>query len=287
MYAIQKNMYFQIAIKIFLLLPLMEMKKDPLLKKRSQRYFIDLVLQKAWAGLRVEATRGYLGFLWWIIEPVMYMAVFYTVFVHLLHRGDKNYVMFLLTGLVTWKWFQATINAGSNSLMVNAGLMNQVYLPKIIFPLTNIAINTFKFFIIFILFLLFLLLSSTKPTLTWLLVPFMIILQLFVITSLTSLLAAIMPFFPDLRAIIDNLLMMFLFLSGIFFRISDMPESVQKYLLLNPMAVIISSYRNLLLDGILPDWKNIICVIVFALVILLIALYLFRRFDRIYPKIIH
>jgi lipopolysaccharide transport system permease protein len=184
--------------------------------QKKTRYLIDLVLQEARAGLRAEASRGYLGVLWWGIEPVMYMGVFYFVFAHMYQRGDENYVMFLLTGMVVWKWFQATLNTGANSLMANAGLMNLVYLPKIVFPLTNIAVNTFKFLIVIFLFLIFLIFTDIQPSLTWMLLPVLILTQLLLIMSVTCLLAALMPFFPDLRAILDNILLMLFFLSGVF-----------------------------------------------------------------------
>lgn len=256
-------------------------------RQRNWWNFVNLVLQKAKAGLRAEASRGYLGVLWWVIEPVMYMGIFYIVFAHLFHRGDENYIMFLLTGLIVWKWFHATVTTGSNSLIANAGLMNQVYLPKIVFPLTAIAINTFKFLIILILFLTFLQFTPTKPSLTWALLPFLILTQLLLIVSVVSLLAAVMPFFPDLKVILDNIMMMLLFLSGIFFDIAGLPVSIQGYLYLNPMATLITMYRKLLLEGVPPDWGQIFLVISFSFTVMILAGCLFHRFDRVYPKIIH
>ena len=253
---------------------------------RDWHYLTDLVIQKARAGLRAEASRGYLGVLWWIIEPVMYMAVFYVAFVHVLNRGDDNYVIFLLTGLIIWKWFHATVSTGANSLMSIAGLMNQVYVPKIVFPLTNIAVNSFKFLIILSLLLMFLLFTPTKVNWTWTLLPILILTQLLLITASTSFLSAIMPFFPDLKVILDNVLMMLLFLSGIFYDISKMPAKVQSYLMLNPMASLIVMYRKILLQGIAPDWVQLINVLSFSSVLMVIALWLLYRFDRIYPKII-
>ena len=254
--------------------------------QRDWRYFVDLVLQKARAGLRAEASRGYLGVLWWVIEPVMYMGVFYIAFAHLLNRGDEKFVLFLLTGLIVWKWFHATLSTGASSLMANAGLMNQVYLPKIIFPLTQIAINTFKFLIILTLFLVFLLFTPTEVTPAWGLLPLVILTQLLLIVAVTCLLAAIMPFFPDLRVILDNILMMLLFVSGIFFDIAALPPGIRGYLMLNPMAALISMYRMLLLGGVPPDWHQLFLVVLFSLIVLISALWLFRRFDRVYPKII-
>ena len=253
---------------------------------RGWSYLVDLIIQKARAGLRAEASRGYLGVLWWVIEPVMYMSVFYIAFAHLLNRGDENYVMFLLTGLIVWKWFHATLNTGSNSLMSSAGLMNQIYVPKIIFPMTNVAVNTFKFLFVLLMFLLFLKFTSGRVTWAWLLLPILVFTQFLLIAALSSLLAALMPFFPDLKMIFDNILMMLLFLSGVFFDIAKLPERMQQYLLVNPMAVLITMYRKVLLQGIPPDWRQVAWILVFSTVTMLLAVWVLRRYDRIYPKII-
>lgn len=253
---------------------------------RDWRYLTELVIQNARAGLRAEASRGYLGVLWWVIEPVMYMGVFYVAFAHLLNRGDENFVIFLLTGLIVWKWFHATLNTGANSLLANAGLMNQVYVPKIIFPLTNIAVNTFKFMITLALLLVFLQFTTARVTWAWTLLPVLALTQLLLIVAVTSLLAAVMPFFPDLRVILDNVLTMFLFLSGIFFDIAKLPVNVQGYLLLNPMAVLIVMYRKVLLEGVPPDWQQVFGILLLSAAVMILAAWFFRRFDRIYPKII-
>ncbi len=254
--------------------------------QRDWRYLTDLILQKARAGLRAEASRGYLGVLWWVIEPVMYMTVFYVAFAHLLKRGDENFVIFLLTGLIVWKWFHATINTGSKSLMASAGLMNQIYVPKIIFPLTNVAVNTFKFFLILLILLVVLQFTPARVTWAWLLLPVLVFTQLLLIAALSSLLAAVMPFFPDLKVIIDNVLMMLLFLSGIFFDIAKLPEKIQGYLLLNPMAALIAMYRKMLLKGMPPDWGQVLWILVLSTIIMMLAVWVLRRYDRIYPKII-
>lgn len=255
-------------------------------KKNIWLYLLDLVIQNAKAGLRAEASRGYLGVLWWVIEPVMYMTVFYVAFAHLLNRGDENYAIFLLTGLIVWKWFHATISTGANSLLANAGLMNQVYVPKIIFPLTQIAVNTFKFLIILALLLGFLQFTAARVNWVWTLLPVLVLTQMTLIVAVTTLIAAIMPFIPDLRFILDNVLMMFLFLSGIFYNIDRLPENVRGYLLLNPMAALIAMYRRVLIEGLPPDWKQIFAIVSLSVALMVPAVWLFRRFDRVYPKII-
>jgi lipopolysaccharide transport system permease protein len=215
------------------------------------------------------------------------MGVFYIVFAHLFQRGDTDYVVFLLTGLTAWKWFHATVNTGANSLIAGSGLMNQVYLPKIIFPLTNIAVNTFKFFIILSLLLIFLICMSVKPSWQWGFLPLLVLTQLFFIMSVTFILAALMPFFPDFKMILDNILMMLFFLSGVFFDINSLSPALQSVLRLNPMGSLIHMYRMLLFDYTLPDWPQLFYIILLSFSIMLLSLWLYYRFDRIYPKIIH
>jgi lipopolysaccharide transport system permease protein len=255
--------------------------------QRDFKYYVDLVFQKAKADLRTEAARGYLGVLWWVIEPVMYMGAFYVVFVHFFHRGDENFVMFLLSGLISWKFFQTTILIGSNSLITNGNLMNQVYLPKIVFPFTTIMVNTLKFLIILVLFVSLLLFETGHASWSWIFLPLIVLTQLILVTSITSFFSAIMPFFPDFRVILENVLLMLFFISGVFFRITSLPDSIQNYLSLNPMAFLISEYRNILIRGTLPNVRGLILVIIFSLLLFGIVLWLFRRFDRIYPKIIY
>jgi lipopolysaccharide transport system permease protein len=80
---------------------------------------------------------------------------------------------------------------------------------------------------------------------------------------------------------------MLFFLSGIFFDISRLPESIQGYLWLNPMAVMINMYRQVLHNSVLPDLLHLVLIILFSAVTMAFAMLLYYRFDRIYPKIIH
>lgn len=253
---------------------------------KTFKYCFDLILQKTMADLRTEASRGYLGVLWWILEPVMYMGAFYIVFTHIRTRGDENYVMFLLSGLVVWKWFHTTITGGANSLIANAGLMNQVYLPKIIFPLTTVTVNTIKFLIIMILFLFFLLTFTDGISLSWSWLPMIVCVQLLLITAFTCFLSALMPFFPDFNMILQNIMLILFFLSGIFYDISKLPEKIEKALIVNPMASLISMYRNVLLNQKAPDWVVLLYIILASILILWLAVLLLKRYDRLYPKIV-
>ena len=99
-----------------------------------KRRTFDIILYRTYAELKSEAQRTYIGVLWWILEPVLFMLIFYFVFAVLLQRGTENFVPFLLIGLAPWHWFQATVMQCSGSITANRGLIQQVYVPNYVFP---------------------------------------------------------------------------------------------------------------------------------------------------------
>src|SRR5512139_960485 len=102
------------------------------------RTFYDLLLFKTSADLRVEVSRYYLNYFWWILEPIFTMGVFYFVFRVLLNQGIPNFVAFLLIGLTFWNWFAFSVNNAASSLLHGRMLMLQVNIPKVFFPLGTI-----------------------------------------------------------------------------------------------------------------------------------------------------
>ncbi len=251
-----------------------------------KKQYLLLTLQKSISDLVAEARQGYIGILWWVIEPVLYLSVFYFIFVVVFNRGGRDDVAFLLIGLVIWKWFGSSIPKCSNSISANVGLIRQIYIPKVVLPGITVLTTTFKFSIVFLLLVTFLLALGYDVNITWLSLPVLVLVQFAVILSIGSILAAMLPFFPDLKFIIDNAMLLLFFLSGVFFDFSAVSPEVKNILYLNPMLGMIESYRAVLVYGHWPDWGLVGYIFVGSLVCLAIAWYLLNRFDRVYPKII-
>lgn len=248
--------------------------------------YLDIILFKTWADLRAEASRAYIGFLWWFLEPVLYMAAFYLIFGLGLRMGGEGFIYFLLCGLVPWKWFSSTLANGSKAIEAGAGMIHQVYLPKIVLPTIVVLINTAKFVLILPIFLVFLIASGYEASAGWLGILPLVLLQLALIWSLTAFCSALVPFIPDLRYVIDNGLLLLLFLSGVFFSIDEMGEPIRGLLNLNPMAILIEGWRSVLLEGVMPDARGIAYLVLFSLVFGGLSTWLLKLFDRRYPKVL-
>ncbi|MGA7307237.1 MAG: ABC transporter permease [Rhodothermales bacterium] len=247
--------------------------------------FFELIWYRATAELRAEAARAYLGIIWWIAEPVLYMAAFYLGFDTGLKRGGSAQMAFLLCGLVPWKWFATTVQHGSKAIINNGGLMHQVYIPKFVLPGIVMVANSIKFLIIFVLFLVFIVAIGKPVVLPWLGIIPVILVQFLLVGAFCTLFGALVPFMPDLQLVIDNGIIVLMFLSGVFIDISRYSPAKRHIFELNPMAVLLQQYRTVLLDGHWPDWGNLGTVMAISVVLYAAGLVVLIKFDRVYPKV--
>jgi len=247
--------------------------------------YVELIWYKALAELKAEAARAYIGFLWWVLEPLLYMSAFYIAFGTGLRRGGVHFLAFLLTGLVPWKWFASTVMSGSSAIQVNSALIQQVYIPKYILPWIVVVVNTIKFFIILTLLIILLSFLGHGVGVAWLALPVVIAVQFMVIIAITSLFAAFVPLFPELKLIVDNGILVLMFLSGIFFYIDTMPPELAAILRINPMVEVIGSYRDIFLKNAWPDWAGLMWCIILSMVVYTVAAAVLRKYDRFYVKL--
>ena len=251
------------------------------------RQYFELIRYRVFVDLKSESAQAYLGMLWWVLEPLLYLGAFYLIFEVFLQRGGEGFVGFLLCGLVFWRWFDTTIKRASASIQNSIGIINQAYLPKWVFPATEVASGTARFVFVLALFLLFCVFYLGQVSSVWLSISFLLLVQLLLICGVSFTLAAIVPFFPDLRKIIDNAMMLLFYMSGIFFDIGKLDDELKFWLFLNPMAVLIQQYRMVLLQQELPDWQALMYILVLSLVFFVVGLVICHKLDKRYVRVIN
>ena len=146
------------------------------IRKRNWVHMFDLIWTKSRLNLKSEANQNYLRYVWWLLDPLLYMTVFYVVFGLLLQRGGEDYLVYLLTGLVPFQWFAKTTQLASGSILGGRGLMNQVNIPPIFFPLVMVTQTAGKQMMIFGMLIVFLLSYGIEPSFCWLgLIPVLLV----------------------------------------------------------------------------------------------------------------
>ncbi|MFY8350441.1 ABC transporter permease [Pseudoalteromonas sp. SSM20] len=251
------------------------------------KHFIQLIFTKVQLNLKSEAKKSYLSYLWWILEPALFVGVFYLVFGVFLAKGTSDFLVFLLCGQVPFLWFARTLLNSSASIEQGRGLMQQIKIPKIFFPLVTIFQDLFKSVCVFVLFFIFLYFYGFPPSEKWVALPLVILTQLIVISSLSLFVSMIVPFIPDLKFFVNTAIQLTMFASGIFYSYKQvLLEKHHVLYMLNPIANLIEQYRNILLYGQWPSFVSLMWIsVVFSLVFILCALFL-KRFDSDYPRIL-
>lgn len=233
---------------------------------------------RGYFDLIAEASRYYLGWLWWLLEPLLMTAAFFLVFKYLRVR-DPDFIYFLIVGVTTWLWFAKGVSHAAHSLDGAKSLVLQMKLPKVLFPLIGIISATYRqIFVFFVLLLI--LVPIVGVAWSWIALPFLILVELLLIVACATTAAFLCAWIPDLRFVVTSGLQLMMFCSGIFFEISSFPDTAQAWFRLNPMAVALEQYRLVLLDGVPPDVVWCGWVAVGSLVWIAIMDRAYRRWDQ-------
>ncbi len=255
-------------------------------RRRTLRTFWDLVWTKARLNLKSEASQNHLRYLWWILDPLLYMAVFYIVFGLLMERGGPGFIAYLLTGLVPFQWFAKTVNQTSGSILSGKGLMNKVRISPLFFPLVGVVQNTGKQALVFAMLGVFLILYGLPPTIHWLGFIPVVAVQLLLMTVVCCLVAMIIPFIRDLSNLVPTGVQFVMFSSGIFYTLDRIPEKWQSLFFANPIANILYQYRRIFVENQWPDWSMLGWVALGAVIGLGIVLWLYRRLESVFPRVV-
>lgn len=244
-----------------------------------------LIAFKAWADLRAERARTYLGLLWWIFEPALFMAVFYIIFGLVRGKGGADFVAFLLVGVVSWQWFRASVTHCGNSIVAALPLMRQVVVPAAVFPLVVILSDGVKFAFVLCLLIAVLAVIGYLPGTAIVYLPFLLLVQLGLSTALGLLYASLVPLLPDIKYVVEALLMAMMFMSGIFYSIDDIDPVYRVWLELNPMVGLIQGQRAVLIDQVPPDVQSAAASGLISLLLLFIAVLVLRKLKTRYTKL--
>jgi lipopolysaccharide transport system permease protein len=251
------------------------------------RRYWHIVVYRAYAELKSEAQLNYMGYVWWLLEPLLNTILFYVIMAVVLEQMTVDKISFLLVGAIVWQWLNASLLNAANSIFDAGGMLKQIYLPKIVLPLISILTSAWKFAFIFLLLLAWVWVDGHYPGISYLALPLLLVLELAVILALTLPIAALMPYFPDARIAIDALLRSIMLISGIFFTVDRIPHQYQTYFYLNPMAVLIEAFRDILLYRRWPHWDRLGYVALFCAVAFAFTTWLYARVDRSLVKAIH
>jgi lipopolysaccharide transport system permease protein len=242
----------------------------------------------AWRDVKIRYKQTTLGVLWALIQPAVTLAVFTFIFGKLaaMPAGAAPYPLLVLCGLLPWQLFAAAFTNASGSLVANSHLISKIYFPRLIIPLSSVAVAVIDFCVVLVLLAILFAWFNFLPDWRIVFLPLFLLLALLTAIGTGLWLTALTVKYRDFRFVVPFLLQIGLFLSPVGFSSTNIPNWRLIYSF-NPMVGAIDGFRWSLLRGE-PALEplNLAISIGTMLFLLWSGLWYFRRTERSFADLI-
>lgn len=252
------------------------------------RRYKSYMLYSARATLKGEVAGSRLNWLWWILDPFLFMLVYTFMAQVVFGKTEKYFPIFVFIGLNMWDFFNRTVTQSVRTIKRNKSIISKVYIPKYILVMIHMLVNGFKMCVAFALVVF--LIPVYRVPLTWHLieiVPVFLVLVLFTF-GFSCIVLNIGVFFSDMANVITVFLKLVFYMSGIFYDIfKRVPAPYNDVLLFgNPMANLIQSGRNCILYGTSPYYAALGIWLAISIGLCAVGVHTISRYENTYVKVI-
>lgn len=213
------------------------------------------------------------------------MLVLYTIFYNFRHL-ESNYALYLLTGIVTFRFFQQGSTATMRAIQSNSSIIENYAIPRKILVLSEALSSLISFFLEFVILIPLVMLMSGIFSWYSILFPFIHIIYLLFIYGTGLILASVYPYFQDLKEIWGLVTQMGFFACPILYPISIIPKAILPYYMLNPLAHLITMYRQIIMMQELPSVTALGYVIAVSLALIFLGTLVFNHLEKRFVEVI-
>lgn len=243
-----------------------------------------LILEFIVRDLRLRYRGSVAGFLWTMLNPLMFMGIYTLVFGVFLNVGTEHYPVFLLSGLIPWAWFSSSILQGTTAIQDG-----RMYVGKTVFPSeVLVAVPVFSNMLNFVLSLPLLVIvafaSGVHPGASLVLVPVVVAIQYLLTFGALLIVATYNVFFRDLQQLVGILVMFVFYLNPIFYTIDRIPEAVRPYAAADPLTPLVLAYQDIFYRGTWPSAEPLAYAAAGAILLYLTGQFVFNRHRDALPE---
>ena len=230
--------------------------------------------------LKVKYRRSFLGYLWSLLNPLLMMTVMAVVFTHVFRANVDNYPLYLICGQTLFSFFTESTNMAMYSVLVNAGLIKKIYIPKFIFPVSRVTSSFVTMSFSLTAILIVMLVTRARFYWTILLIPVPIVFLFLFCCGMGMILSALSVYFRDITHLWGVATLAWMYATPIFYTIDAMPGRLMTLMKLNPMYHFINTFRNLVMFGNIPGPNAWFGCIASGLVVFALGLFVFGRLQK-------
>ena len=256
------------------------------------RYLVQEIVRK---NIKLQYRNSFLGIFWTFLQPLLTMIVLVLVFSNVFGSSNSGvvcYPIYVLCGRLIYECFTQSTKRAMRSIRNSASVIKKVYVPKYVYPLSNVLANFVTFLIslsvlvvVFAFFYIFQHGAYPELVLSWrfllLIVPLLLLFMLSI--GVGMILSVLNVFFKDIEYIYDVFCMLLFYITPVFYNINNLNLSggVSWFgfaLKLNPLYWITDLFRScVLVNGFDWNWNGFLYTLGFSVFSILIGVYFFYK----------
>ena len=214
-----------------------------------------MVRAVAWRNVRLRYKSSMLGFVWTLLNPLLFLLIFLLIFSEAFPQVE-NYPVFALSGLILWSFFATSSAHVMGALVENAAVLRSLAVPPLVFPLAQVLAGLFNLGMSFVPFAFILHFFGRVPHGTDVLViPIVLCFAVFIF-GLSLALSALNVFFRDIGLLWNALLPAMFYLTPIAYPSDLVPERMRWVMEVNPLYQYIAAFREVLYHGRIPQMET-------------------------------
>ena len=238
--------------------------------------------------IKARYAQSVIGIGWAIIQPLFFMLVFTVIFGKLAKIDSEGvpYQIFSFTALVPWTFFSNAMADSANSLSGNMSLITNIYIPRILIPLSATIGKFIDFIISFLILIVLLLFYSYFPDQKIILI-FMYIFLMFISAFAFGLILGTMSVqYRDIRYALPFGIQLFMYASPVAYSTNMIPEKYHIIYALNPMVTVVEGFRNIFLNIENITVEMILVSFSISFLCLMIGIIYFSKTERIFADVV-
>ncbi|NLW36363.1 MAG: ABC transporter permease [Syntrophorhabdus aromaticivorans] len=214
------------------------------------RHYVDIILVLIQKDLKVRYKNTFFGYLWSVGHPLAFAVVFYIAFKVVVRIQVDDYVLFLISGLFPWQWFNNSLNTAPMIFLANASIIKKISFPRELLPITLVLQDMLHFLFSIPVIILFIYIYGKTPSFLWLYgIPMLLLIQFLMMCGICLIVASTNLFFRDLERLTAIATTLLFYFTPIFYPERMVPDKFQHLLVLNPLAHLMINWRNMFLTG--------------------------------------
>ena len=230
--------------------------------------------------IRGKYKGSFLGVLWSFLNPLLQILVYSIVFQLILKSTKDNYTVYICCGLIPWTFFSSALTRSAFTMVENGNILKKVYFPREILPISVVTSETVNFLISTIIILAFVIIFGLGVTWYLLFYPLVLLVQYLFLIGISLIVSSISVYVRDLQHLIGVALQLLFYAAPIVYTPESIPANFKWILDLNPMAYIITGYRNIFYDQTMPDVKALLILGGISIILCIVGYIIFNKLQK-------